>query len=335
MTIVKTESVMLQNLCIPCACRCRYCLLSWDGKPVGIDDETGEEYARRFHEWIREHRPELRFSYSFGYSMDHPRLFQAIDFLRSIGSPGAEFLQMDGMAFRQEEEAASLMRGLREHGVKTLNFTFYGQEAYHDRFAGRRGDHAYLLQLGRCARAEGLNTTAGIPLTKENIAGINACVVFLQREGFDPITLFIPHEEGRGASIADLRLSEEDLSLLDQNTAALLNPEVYRTERDWVRRGTKPLERRALLLSLTPETFERFSRMDFADVIRYGEELDETYYRAFPSESALIERYGDPEGDRLYRLRDLLHHYRKRHILDHALSLHDVTDERFCGSRRY
>ena len=163
---MKTASVMLQTLCVPCRCHCRYCLLSWDGRVVGADYHRCERLAARFHQWIARERPELSFVFSFGYSMEHPNLFEAIRFLQSIGSVGGEFLQCDGLSFRTDAEINSLMKGLRDCGVKHLNFTFYGAQAYHDRFAGRPGDYAYMMKLLASAATNGLETSARVPLTQ-------------------------------------------------------------------------------------------------------------------------------------------------------------------------
>ncbi len=99
---MKTESVLLQNLCAPCACRCRYCLLCWDGKPVGVPWDRGARFALRFRDWMLENRPELRFRYTFGYAMEPPELREALRFLRRIGSPQAEYLQCDGLRIMED-----------------------------------------------------------------------------------------------------------------------------------------------------------------------------------------------------------------------------------------
>ena len=96
---MKTVSINVMNLCIPCENRCRYCLLSYDGKVNGIDFARSKDYAQRFYEWLRENRPELSFLFGFGYSMEHPDLLDAVDFCQSIGSVTGEFLQFDGMKF--------------------------------------------------------------------------------------------------------------------------------------------------------------------------------------------------------------------------------------------
>ena len=331
---MQTKSVMLQTLCVPCGCRCRYCLLSWDGRPVGADYDRSQRYAARFHAWMRENRGDLSFNFSFGYSMEHPRLLQAIDFLRSIGSVGAEYLQCDGMRLRSDAELDALVSGLAEHGVKHLNFTFYGDAAYHDAFAGRKGDYAHLLRMAGSAAVHGLETSAGVPLTRESAPMADALADALERAGVGRVFLFVPHEEGRGAALSPIRLSRRDFDSLSPRLRGLLNPSIFKTEAEWLASGFQPEESRTLIVSLTPENISRFEAMPFPEVISHVEALDDAYYAAFPPAEALAELYGDPAGDLFYRQRDLLRRYRKRFAADHALSPYDVTDERQCGSRR-
>ncbi len=59
--MVQTTSIILNTLCVPCACRCRYCMLSGDGRTIGADWECSRRFAAAFSDWIRENRPELRF----------------------------------------------------------------------------------------------------------------------------------------------------------------------------------------------------------------------------------------------------------------------------------
>ena len=172
---------MVQNLCVPCSCRCRYCLLSWDGRPAGISWERSASFARRFINEVRSSHPEISTSFTFGYSMDHPHLREAITFLKEIGSPQAQFLQCDGMRMRNEAECDDLMRVLKEEGVQDLNFTFYGQKEYHDRFASRKGDYDLLMRMIRAALSHGLQVSAGIPLTAENISQVDVLTEDLKK----------------------------------------------------------------------------------------------------------------------------------------------------------
>ena len=333
---MKTTSIMLQNLCVPCACHCRYCLLSWNGQTVGVDYDRSARYARRFHDWVAANRPELSFNFSFGYSMEHPKLFEALAFLRSIGSVSSEFLQCDGLRFRGDDEIEALMQGLTDSGVKHLNFTFYGMEAYHDRFARRRGDFSYMLRLIDAAARHGLELSAGIPLTHESAPQADALLDLLAAHGVKKASLFVPHEEGRGVSLNAIRFSQGDYDALSGRAREMLNVKRYKTEGEWIATHcyAEP-ENRSLIVSLSPDNIDRLEAMPFDEVIARVERLDEAYYGELPGYAALAERYGDPQGRAFYGQRDLFYHYQKAFLRDMGLTPYDVTDERQSGSRRY
>ncbi len=333
---MKTRSVMVQTLCLPCACRCRYCLLSWNGQTVGADYERCERFAERMYTWIKQERPELSFHFSFGYSMEHPRLPTALDFMNRISSVSGTFLQCDGLAFRAEKELDAWLREVKEHGVESLNFTFYGTEAYHDRFAGRKGDHAYLLRMMEEAVRHGLQVSVGIPVTRENYLQIDALLSQLEAHSGSSVRLFIPHGEGRGAFLEGIRLSEDELSAMPYDVRSKLNRKVYQTEAEWCKiEGGEPEENRMLLVSLTKENIDELESTPFPKILSDLEALDDAYYAAYPVFSDLLVRYGDREGGRLYSRRDLYHRCRRQYAKEHDINVYDVTDERQSGSRRY
>ncbi len=333
---MKTESVLIQSLCVPCMDHCRYCLLSWNGSAEGAPWERSVRLAERWLGELREQRPEIRASFAFGYSMEHPDLRNAIRTLRRLSSPMAEFLQCDGMKMRDEAECGELMVLLREEGIRQLNFTLYGLPEYHDRFAGRKGDHALILRMMQAAGHAGIPFDAGIPLTAENAGQIDKLTSCLYGAGCEKIHLFIPHEEGRGKMLAAIRCRKQDIEKLSPASQALLNGRIFRTEAEWLK-AAEPLheERRMILLSLRANNMERYEEMDALSALQETEALDDAYYAAFPAFAELAEMYGDPEGDRLYRFRDLFAYYRKCFAAERGIRVYDVTDERSSGSRRY
>jgi len=333
---MQTKSVMLQTLCVPCACRCRYCLLSWDGRIIGAEYGRSQRFAERFYVELKQVRPELSFHFSFGYSMEHPRLLDAIDFMNRIGSVSGKLLQCDGMAFRTAEELNDLLTGLHDHGVEALNFTFYGTEAYHDRFAGRQGDHAHLMSMMESAVRLGFRVSAGVPLTKENIDQVDRLLPEIEAHGGKGVRLFVPHGEGRGASLESIRLEWDDLSRIGATARDKLDERIYQTEAQWCKmEGGEPERSRMLLLSLTEETLDRLEQMSVDQIITSVEALDDAYYEAYPTFRELLARYGDGEGRRLYSRRDLFHRLRRQYAKEHGIQVYDVTDERQTGSRRY
>ena len=333
---MKTTSVMLQTLCVPCGCRCRYCLLSWDGKPVGADYNRAERLAARFHDWVVRERPDLTFHFSFGYSMEHPRLPEALRFLNSIGSVGSEFLQCDGLRFRSDAEIESLMTNLKDCGVKHLNWTFYGTQAYHDRFAARPGDFDFMLRLLDGAVARGLETSVRMPLTRENAAQAGELFNILSGHGAGRITPFVPHAEGRGVLLNPVRLTQSAYESLDARVRDRMNRAHYRTEAEWLSSNdwNEP-DKRNLIISLTNDNIDKMETTPFDEIISEIERLDETYYAALPSYEALAAQYGRVNGEEFYSRRDLFAGYQKAYIREHNLTLYDVTDERYSGSRRF
>ena len=332
---MKTTSINVMNLCVPCENRCRYCLLSYDGKVSGLDYRRSQNYAGRFYEWLRCNRPDLSFLFGFGYSMEHPQLLDAIDFCRSIGSATGEFLQFDGMKFRGKTELSALLSRLKEHGIKLIDLTFYGLEHYHDRFAARAGDFQLMIDTLEMANHVGLDVTVSLPLTHENAHQTEALIAQLQQYRTERIACFIPHSEGRGRSLNAIRFSEEDYRKLSENVRKRINTDRFKTESQWIRHGFPISDKRVLTVTLTPDNIDFFENLSFEDTIAYLEKLDDDYYSAIPPVEVLAQQYGDLNGDRYYSARDLFLNYQHRYIAEQQLALYDVNDERQCFSRRY
>ncbi len=331
---MKTESVLIQTLCAPCGCRCRYCLLNWNGKTEGADWDRSVSLANRWIAELKERLPGIKSDFSFGYSMEHPDLPNAIRTLGRLGSPSAEFLQCDGMKMRNESECRGLAATLKAEGVKSLNFTLYGLPEYHDRFAARKGDFELILRMIKAAGGAGLFVSAGVPLTKENAGQADGLVEILKSSGCGRIRFLIPHEEGRGKSISEIRLTGEDFLKMSEENRKLLNKNVFKREREWPAEPVS-FDRRMILISLREDNIEEYEKRDAMSVVRDIERLDEEYYAAFPDFKTLAEMYGDKNGDKIYGIRDLYARYRAQYAKEHGVRVYDVTDERYSGSRRY
>lgn len=332
---MKTVSINVMNLCVPCQNRCRYCLLSYDGKIHGVDYKRSEAYAKRFYQWLRDNRPDLSFLFGFGYSMEHPNLLGAIDFCRSIGSATGEFLQFDGMRFRTDEELQILLRQLKDHGIKLIDLTFYGTEAYHDRFAARMGDYRLMMNTLAQANKVGLDVTVSIPITHENVEQLDDLIRELEQYRTQRIACFVPHSEGRGRLLDQVRFSEADYEELSENVRSRINTTRFKTEREWLKSGFPITDKRVLTVTLRSENVDYFEDLSFADTIAYLEKLDDDYYAVIPPVEELARLYGDPNGQRYYSARDLYLHYQQRYIEEYSIKIHDINDERQCFSRRY
>lgn len=332
---MKTVSINVMNLCVPCENRCRYCLLSYDGKVSGVDYKRSAAYAKRFYDWLKENRPDLSFLFGFGYSMEHPDLLHAIDFCRSIGSATGEFLQFDGMKFRSDAELEGLLCHLREHGIRLIDLTFYGTESYHDHFAARTGDYRLMINTLKQANKVGLDVTVSIPITHENADQMDELIAELEQYRTQRITCFVPHTEGRGRLLDPVRFSKEDYEKLSENVRNRLNTNRFKTEKEWLQSGFPMNEKRVLTVTLRPENVAYFEGQAFEETIAYLEKLDDDYYAAIPAVEELTRLYGNPDGDRYYSARDLYLHYQSRYIADNRIVIYDINDERQCFSRRF
>ncbi len=332
---METTSINVMNLCVPCENRCRYCLLSYDGKVSGVDYKRSEQYANRFYKWLKENRPDLSFLFGFGYSMEHPNLLEAIDFCQSIGSATGEFLQFDGMKFRTDEELERLLRQLKDHGIKLIDLTFYGTESYHDRFAARTGDYRLMMNTLTQANRIGLDVTVSIPITHENAEQVDDLIAELEQYSTQRIACFIPHGEGRGRLLDLARFSAKDYENLSDDVRSRINWNRFKTESEWLRIGFPSMEKRVLTVTLRPENVAFFEGLSFEETIAYLEKLDDDYYAAIPTVEELAKIYGDPNGDCYYSARDLYLTYQRRYIADYNIQVYDINDERQCFSRRF
>ena len=332
---METISIYVMNLCVPCENRCRYCLLSYDGRVTGVDFARSTAYARRFHQWIRENRPELSFVFGFGYSMEHPDLINAVRFCQSIGSPTGEFLQFDGMKFRTEEELTELLTELKQNGIKMIDLTFYGTEAYHDRFAARIGDYKLMMNTLKIANQVGLDAAVSIPLSHENAHQMDELLNQLEQYRTVRISCFVPHGEGRGHLLDKVRFTLDDYEQLSEKAKGFFNRDRFKPEKEWVQSAELPQpSRRVLAVTLTPDNIDFFENLNFQDTIAYLEKLDDTYYQVIPSFAELMKMYGDANGTKMYSARDLYLHYQRRYLADHPIEIYDMNDERQCFSRR-
>ena len=141
---MKTVSVSIANYCVPCECRCRYCLLASCGKTTGVDRKEAMDFADRVLGEIREARPEITDgSYYVGYSMDMPDLAGYIRYGRERNYPCGKFLQMNGFAFRTDEELDKLLSTIRDEQIELIDLTFYGSRNFYKMMYETSDQHAF------------------------------------------------------------------------------------------------------------------------------------------------------------------------------------------------
>ena len=326
---MKTIAVGVEDLCVPCGCRCRYCLLAYSGGTVGVDYARGKRFTERFFDELERCRPDLGRNYYIGYCMDTPMLADYIRFCQRIGSPSGTFLQLNGLAIRDRAEARRFIGEIARAGIRSVDMTFYGQRAYHDRFAGRPGDFEHLMRLMDAAAEAGLALEVSMPLIRENMDQASGLLDALERFPVERYFAFLPHGKGRGWTLNGQRLTRTEFEALPERVQACFSPKIeYLPEGEWLRRGDWPRpESRTLTLSLTPDNIDRLERTPAEGIVAMLEALDERYHALLPPPEELAARYGDRDGERMYRQRDLLLEYRRRWYGEHGGGVPDMDDE--------
>lgn len=325
---MKTTAIGVENLCVPCYAFCKYCLLSSCKKATGVDYERGKRFARRLRNELEEVRPDLRFFYYIGYCMDTLDLTDYIRFSQEIESPSGRFLQLNGLALRDEKETERLIQTVRDEGVERIDLTFYGVRDYHDHFAGRAGDFDFLLRILNAANRVGLRADVSFPLTRENVNQADELLDVLSAYQLNNVFIFLPHSKGRGRALNDQRLSKAEFDGMSDRVKSHFSKVRYQTEAQWLRENAWPqTEERTLTLCLTPDNIERLEAMTAEEIVAYLECLDDVYYSAVPSMAELAQMYGDGTSDRLFRIRDLYLKWQQMYLREHGTEIYDMNEE--------
>ncbi len=247
-----------------------------------------------------------------------------------------QLLQLNVLRMRDDAALDAWMQKVALHGVKKIDCTFYGLEKTHNRFAGRTEDFDYLLRILRSAHSHGIESEAGVILTRENADQIDSLLAQLENLGVKNCFLVVPHIEGRGLGLNAVCFSTLDYEKLGEKACSCFNPRIYKTEAQWVAEQSFTFySRRSVVLVLAATDGPFWAQADCEEAIRAIEEKDDVYYAALPSLPELIALYGDPAGNGFFSQRDLEMNYLRRFILEQGLHLYDIHDERHSFVRRF
>ncbi len=332
MNKIRTKSINICNLCVPCCCHCRYCLLSYEGKLVGVDYFRGLNYAKRFKKWLSNVHPDVNFMYYFGYSIETPNLLKSIDDLKEVNSVMTSFLQFNGLNIRQKDELEKYLQEIKANGIKLIDITFYGLKDSHDKFAGRKGDFDYLMQIVEYAKKIELNFQIGVAVTGENLNELEDLISILEKFT-NNIRLFVPHCGGRGKYIENIKISKFDYEKLSDRVKKYFNRESFKTISEWNNSKLSEVKERVLSLSLLSTNIDELENQSFEKTYQSLEKLDEDFYSNFPSLKELLNMYKGVDDDSLYSKKGVYAYLRRRYIEDNNLDIQDI-DERFSYSVR-
>ncbi|MDP4121115.1 MAG: hypothetical protein Q8876_08710 [Bacillota bacterium] len=336
---MENKGLMIINHNIPCSCACRYCFFRSCKKANGIEYYRGKKIAERFAHWRKERGiSDFFLCYAISHCADYPELIDNIEFNKSLDFIGAKYLQINGIRYRDDLELMHYLEKVKEAGVVYVDTTFYGLERYHDYFANREGDFANLMNIVKAIKSVGLTPQPTVFVCEENKNEISDLIELIREYAGASCKVYTALQDyrGNGENLEEIRLTKQSYEMLPDNVKETINISRYKTEEEWLKANSfSQYTSRNLLLALRPDNIDMLETMTCDEIINYLVGLDESYYRAIPDIGPLAKLYGNSNCQKLYRQRDLLWMWQKQYIRDNKLELHDVTDERLCGSMRF
>jgi len=334
------KGIMIINHNVPCACACRYCFFrSCKKANAGIPYYRGKKIALCFNEWRKEKKlNDFWLCYAISHCADYPELIDNIVLNKSFGFSGIRYLQINGLKFKNQSELTEYLINAKNAGIISIDTTFYGLEEYHDKFAARKGDFRYLLNILKIALEIGIIPKPTFVILEDNKDQIEDLISLLQKYiGVDgAIHGFLQDYRGNGENLENVRLTLQSYEAMSDKIKQYINISRYKTEEEWLNGNSfSQYTSRNLILALRPDNIDMLETMTCDEIINYLIDLDKRYYNVIPDIDVLAKFYGNKNCQKLYRQRDLLWKWQKQFIADNKLQLHDVTDERLCGSMRF
>jgi len=273
---------------------------------------------------------------------DHPEPVAVWTFLRSaeIGNEAFQnteygrLYSTDGWRLGTDPEAAKLLAGFKDAGLRHVWFTLCGLQETHDATAGRPGAFAAIITAMRRCRDAGIETGASIILSKRNTKQIRELAQLMRSLGAEKFMQLYPLPGlGNGPTAEDSLLEPGDVVGLPPRDLDIdwgqedfwADPEAF-TEgaltraamQDQGQSATPPLpqpRKRSLWLRvnadlevLAPEAIERGNSLRIADLREdspsevYGRLAKLPWPPDPPSDQELASRYGDTTGRTLHSL---------------------------------
>ena len=308
---MKDAGILLQWFGAPCHCRCSHCCLR-SGRAVStVSFYTARRIAERFVRW-RDGQGDRDFLVDFtaGYSCEFPELPEYIAFRSEVNPSASNSLQINGIRIRALKELRPFLETLKSVGVRRIGMTFFGTRARHDKFAHRKGDFDFLLDIAKTVTELGMGRFETIFLHRGSIPEISLLLTELDSiPGLDARYIEPWDYRGRAKALEDARPTRSDIDRLPQDVRRYVNLEKYRSEAEWledIASGNIPAKKhRYLFTSIWEENVRYLLSADCERIVSDLREMNDKFLSTVPSLEVLAVSFGRHDEDRIYALRDL------------------------------
>lgn len=322
---LKEDKFHIRVFFAPCSCHCRFCCLGDYEKDKGISFEDYEKVMRKYARVTDDYGMRLR---SFIYNCpEHAYVKEQIQLYDSLPMEKSEYVQLDlnGTRVRSEDEICSWFDMLQEAGVEKVAFSWFGNEATHDRFVNRKGYFVYLSRCANEAKRRNMPVISKVFLHKGIMGEIDSLITHLKDFSTTIVCAFMEYS-GNAKRIETEFLTIDDYDLLSDSVKSLIS-ETYRgkfkTEKEWVllaKNGVFPKFNIVdYILYVDANNIESVLNREVEDVIQAFRRMNRSFQGSFGEIKDLAKEYGDDNCSVLYECRDVLRKWLDKYYEKEAL----------------
>jgi len=298
----------------PCAHICRYCLVSETRKGSKLPFARFEQLVHRFYDWRDSGRADINIRTFIGPSFDYDiETLKGVGRLRARRGGTFEILNLGGLRVRDPDALKSWIEERQSAGIVGFHTSLAGCGKIHDRWNGRAGDFDYQISILRMAGERGMVRQERLFLTRNTLPLFDQLLDIMEAiPGEARSRIVTPFfYAGLARRYEDERITEEIRDALPERITQLRRGRFseWWSEREWMpilmETAGRP-RKLAMKLDVHEGNIDELESSSCEEIFASQERLYREGYQRMPSLEALCERYGEPDGRKVYMLpRDL------------------------------
>ncbi|ADK15809.1 hypothetical protein [Clostridium ljungdahlii] len=291
-----------------CHCKCSHCLLcSGDNKISKIDFEHLKKLALKFKGIDEKYgfQPQL----CVYNCAEYGNLSEQIKVNQQLSDPYAGFVNLNGTKMREGIELEEWVENLKNIGVTKVNFSWFGDREFHDRFVHRKGYFDYLFALSEAVSRNNIPKDDSVFLLRSNVEQMDVLTEKLKAVGSEPYYRLLDYR-GNAKKIMDEFIRERDLLKLPGYIKESNSLNRFKPEYLWIKmienKMNPHLSKRGLFLVATPQNIETYMDISAEAIIDMFHDLDNRLQSSIPSIEFLAKEYGDAKSDILFDYKSVI-----------------------------
>ncbi len=268
----------------------------------------------RFFDWRESGQTDIGIRIFVGPSFDYD-----IDTLKGVGRLRArrgdrfEMLNLGGLRIRDDDALKTWMDERQAAGITGFHASLAGCDKVHDRWNGRAGDFAYQMSILRLAGERGMLRQERLFLTLNTMPVFDRLLDILESLPGEVRRRFVSpfFYAGLARRYEDERITEDIRDALPERIAQLARGRFkeWLSEREWIPilMETADAPRKiAMKLDVHEGNIDALENASCEEIFAERQRTYRDDYRRMPPLRELCERYGNPDGRKIYMLpRDL------------------------------